>query len=130
LWSATDGKGNSLYSLNQIGKKLGFSKNSICGKAHRLNLPCRPSPIVYSEKPRSVKPTRIRQIATLPPLTCAPVVPQKPVPLLLRSASCMWPSGERPIRFECRDNALPNYSYCEAHCAVAFVNFRIASSII
>ncbi len=32
-------------SASEIGKRLGVSKNSIVGKAHRLNLPSRPSPI-------------------------------------------------------------------------------------
>lgn len=32
-------------SASEIGKRMGVSKNSIVGKAHRLNLPSRPSPI-------------------------------------------------------------------------------------
>lgn len=37
-------------SASEIGKRLGVSKNSIVGKAHRLNLPSRPSPIRQGEE--------------------------------------------------------------------------------
>lgn len=33
------------HSASEIGKRLGVSKNSVVGKAHRLKLPSRPSPI-------------------------------------------------------------------------------------
>lgn len=33
-------------STSKIAKQLGRSKNSVVGKAHRLNLPSRPSPII------------------------------------------------------------------------------------
>ena len=33
------------HSTAEIGRRLGVSKNAIVGKAHRLDLPARPSPI-------------------------------------------------------------------------------------
>ncbi|TDG16227.1 GcrA cell cycle regulator, partial [Paracraurococcus ruber] len=33
------------HSTAEIGRRMGVSKNAIVGKAHRLNLPARPSPI-------------------------------------------------------------------------------------
>jgi len=33
------------HSTAEIGRRLGVTKNAIVGKAHRLDLPARPSPI-------------------------------------------------------------------------------------
>ena len=33
------------HSTAEIGRRMGISKNAVVGKAHRLNLPARPSPI-------------------------------------------------------------------------------------
>ncbi|RKK04304.1 GcrA family cell cycle regulator, partial [Teichococcus wenyumeiae] len=33
------------HSTAEIGRRMGISKNAVVGKAHRLNLPPRPSPI-------------------------------------------------------------------------------------
>ena len=33
------------HSTAEIGRRLGITKNAVVGKAHRLNLPARPSPI-------------------------------------------------------------------------------------
>ena len=45
-------------SISQIGEALGVSRNSIAGKAHRMGLPKRPSPISRSKvkKPKTVAP--------------------------------------------------------------------------
>ncbi len=70
------------HSTAEIGRRMGVSKNSIVGKAHRLDLPKRPDPVrkLSSEGPRrNVPPARLRG-NTLPPLP-APVAyipPPKP----------------------------------------------------
>lgn len=55
-------------STEKIGKAMGLTKNAIVGKAHRLDLPARPSPIRRDPdaKPRE----RIARVtgSTLPPL--------------------------------------------------------------
>ena len=45
-------------SISQIGEALGVSRNDIAGKAHRMGLPKRPSPIsqLKVEKPKVVMP--------------------------------------------------------------------------
>jgi GcrA cell cycle regulator len=40
------------HSTAEIGRRMGVSKNAIVGKAHRLDLPGRPSPIRRSEPVR------------------------------------------------------------------------------
>ena len=40
------------HSTAEIGRRMGISKNAVVGKAHRLNLPARPSPIRRDAPPR------------------------------------------------------------------------------
>ena len=47
-------------STAEIGRRLGVTKNAIVGKAHRLALPCRPSPIRSSTFSKPRKPKRLR----------------------------------------------------------------------
>lgn len=61
------------HSTAEIGRRLGVSKNAVVGKAHRLDLPARPSPIRREGErppPRSSSPRRIAG-PTLPPLSSA-----------------------------------------------------------
>lgn len=64
------------HSTAEIGRRMGVSKNAIIGKAHRLSLPGRPSPIRPDRPPGSPRrrpgPRRIVG-PTLPPLAAGPV---------------------------------------------------------
>ena len=74
------------HSTAEIGRILGVSKNAVVGKAHRLNLPARPSPI---RRDSSSEVPRVRRIArgpTLPPLTATPTPASASTPI------------ERPVR--------------------------------
>ncbi len=51
-------------SASEIGKQLGVSKNAVVGKAHRLKLPSRPSPIKQSDKGTPQKPASPAEAAT------------------------------------------------------------------
>lgn len=65
-------------STAEIGRRLGVSKNAIVGKAHRLDLDARPSPIRRdAAKPAADRPAPYPRTAgpTLPPLASATVVP-------------------------------------------------------
>jgi GcrA cell cycle regulator len=62
----------------EIGRRLGISKNAVVGKAHRLDLQGRPSPIrrdgAQSGPRRAATPRRVHG-PTLPPLTAvAPII--------------------------------------------------------
>jgi GcrA cell cycle regulator len=65
-------------STAEIGRRLGVSKNAVVGKAHRLDLPARPSPIRRDGSgpaaPRRSTPRRVAG-PTLPPLfSTSPIV--------------------------------------------------------
>jgi GcrA cell cycle regulator len=128
LWS--DG-----LSTAEIGRRLSISKNAVVGKAHRLNLPPRPSPIRRAGEgapPRPVAPRRA-QGPTLPPLSAAigaPVPVLRPImqspKQTLRASPCCWPIGEpgRPSFHFCNANSVPGKPYCEPHAAIAYVRVR------
>jgi GcrA cell cycle regulator len=64
------------HSTAEIGRRLGVSKNAIVGKAHRLELDARPSPIRRDAvKPAPDRPSPCLRAAgpTLPPLASATV---------------------------------------------------------
>ncbi|MDE2515173.1 MAG: GcrA cell cycle regulator [Rhodospirillales bacterium] len=122
------------HSTAEIGRRLGVSKNAVVGKAHRLDLPARPSPIRREGAP-GVAPRRVapRRPAgpTLPPLSSAsaalpamaaprPAVaaPQRapapaPAPRIqvvaprpyAREIACCWPIGEP---------GTPSFRFCDA----------------
>lgn len=57
------------HSTAEIGRRLGVSKNAVVGKAHRLDLTARPSPIrPCPDGPRPRPPARRGSAPTLPPL--------------------------------------------------------------
>ena len=79
-------------STAEIGRRLGVSKNAIVGKAHRLELDARPSPIRRESRPASERPVALPRMAgpTLPPLTSTDV--QTVAPPLPR------PTNVQPLR--------------------------------
>jgi GcrA cell cycle regulator len=61
-------------STAEIGRRLNVSKNAVVGKAHRLELPARPSPIrrIEGDRPAARPPAPKRaQGPTLPPLSAS-----------------------------------------------------------
>ena len=115
-------------STAEIGRRLGVSKNAVVGKAHRLDLPARPSPIRRDGSgiaaPRRSAPRRLAGptlpplsstspiavsgggSATLPHMALAPkpvVMPPArvappPAPRYGRIVTCCWPIGEPGTR--------------------------------
>jgi GcrA cell cycle regulator len=71
------------HSTAEIGRRLGVSKNAIVGKAHRLDLDARPSPIRRDViKPAVDRPASYPRMAgpTLPPLASANAPAMLPPP--------------------------------------------------
>tara|TARA_B100001029_G_C14916545_1_gene369543 strand:+ start:264 stop:734 length:471 start_codon:yes stop_codon:yes gene_type:complete len=118
----------------QIGKLLGFTKNAVVGKAHRIGLERRPSPI----RRTAVKPDRKKaRSPVMPKLNFEKKeelvseqrensVFQPVVKNLLNTnvkRGCEWPQGhpdEIDFHF-CGKDRFEDKPYCLDHCAVAYV---------
>ena len=117
----------------QIGKLLGFTKNAVVGKAHRIGLERRPSPI----RRTAVKPDRKKARSPVMPVLnfenkqnetkeIPTKVFQPSVKNLMVTNSkrgCEWPEGhpdESDFHF-CGKERFDDKPYCLEHCAIAYV---------
>ena len=106
--------------ITKIGLELGVSRNAIAGKAHRLGLPKRNSPISKSGEPRKNK--SISNFETSKEL---------PLKILLREVEwsrnrCCWPIGDPklPGFSFCGISIIPGRPYCEEHSNLAYTATR------
>ena len=95
-------------STAEIGRRMGVSKNAVVGKAHRLRLPARPSPIRAGAEPKPRPPRRAARVTlpglqprTMPTkashvtgLRPAPAPWRAPGPMRLGVSRCCWPIGD------------------------------------
>ena len=118
----------------QIGKLLGFTKNAVVGKAHRIGLERRPSPI----RRTAVKPDRKKARSPIVPTlkfedsekepkevpkqqTFQPAIKNFFTSQVKRG--CEWPEGhpdEAEFHF-CNKERFEEKPYCLDHCALAYV---------
>jgi len=95
---------NEGLPTSEIGRKLGTTKNAVVGKAHRMGLNKRQSPIrKKAPKPEEPKIIRLRE---------------------LRAGMCAWPFGEpgKPEFQFCGKPSIPSKPYCLEHCSMAYVS--------
>ena len=117
----------------QIGKLLGFTKNAVVGKAHRIGLERRPSPIRRTavkpdrKKARSPVMPKLNFEEKQPKQTEKDSSPFQPVVKNLFNANikrgCEWPQGhpdETDFHF-CGKDRFEDKPYCLEHYAVAYV---------
>jgi GcrA cell cycle regulator len=113
----------------EIGKAVGVTKNAVVGKAHRLGLPPRPSPIRRSGGGGSGGTGTSTAGRKAPRTMAAKPAPVKPVPQLALSTfgqRCKWPfghPGEANFHF-CGSLALVNKPYCPEHYQKAYLPAR------
>ena len=98
----TDGAGTAL-----IGAELRVSKSAVVGKAHRLGLASRPSPIRAAGQTPVVRPRKRPTLAKLEALE------QPPTPEPVAPRGCQYPRGNRPHWDWCGASVVDGGPYCE-----------------
>jgi GcrA cell cycle regulator len=134
---------------SEIGRKLKVTKNAVVGKAHRLGLPGRQSPIPSKSEKAAPRPAprpaptgaTKAPVAKAPAPVAAPSVVAKPVvkPVArsveekpdtvvrlenLGPGMCAWPIGEpgtEGFHFCGKRPTVPDKPYCLEHCQRAYV---------
>ena len=104
FWKENSARLQELWLLGKTGREiaeeLGCSRNMVLGRAHRMGLPDRPSPIIRKPKPN-------------------PHIPD--IYLGRQERTCEWPSGEpgTDSYSECGKPTHGHAPYCEEHCRKA-----------
>lgn len=138
------------HSTAEIGRRMGMTKNAVVGKAHRLDLPARPTPIrraptgANPARPKTLQRTRgptlptLKSLTTVPDNTTASTTPILPTenapasPVATKRTTidakhpCCWPIGEpgaRGFRF-CDAESMPGKPYCADHAQLAYRKAR------
>ncbi len=126
---------NEGLTTSEIGKRLGISKNAVVGKAHRMHLSARPSPIKRSARPALPRPhmpvprtaVPVSRPTSAKPMTAAPLVRKQPQRVVeLSNQGCRWPighPGEAGFHF-CNERALVGKPYCADHASMAYVKVK------
>lgn len=120
----------------EIAKELGgVTRNAVIGKAHRLKLSNRVSPIQQNKKPVAAPAPAKQQQNNKPSATATPTVKRKPrveipidddrerIPLTdLKAGQCRWPIGDpRDENFGfCGAPSISGLPYCLEHAQIAY----------
>ena len=118
-------------TTGEIGKALGVSKNAVVGKAHRLGLNGRPSPIRRGDEEENVDTAPTEEKKKAVKAVPAKKEQEKQAKKLftvndLTSTSCRWPIGDpkdEDFHF-CGKEALPDKPYCAEHAEIAYVSAK------
>ena len=83
------------HSTAEIGRRMGISKNAVVGKAHRLNLAARPSPIRREEGERPAAEAPRRAQAAVAPAVAEP--PPRPATAPAAARPSPPPRPQQPV---------------------------------
>jgi GcrA cell cycle regulator len=115
----------------------GVTRNAVIGKAHRLGLRGRPSPIRRDENGVAARPAPLPRVSVPAPAAIKAELPPADVPrntpMPAPAASqpkaahggargCSWPMGDpKQAGFHfCGSEAVPGRPYCASHCGMAY----------
>lgn len=132
------------HTAAEIAKQLGgVTRNAVIGKAHRLKLSNRVSPIQQNKKvspktaankneksPKVVEKAKAPRVKKAVSTPAAPVLPEEPIEqrddlyslMELKPRMCRWPCGdpkEEGFGF-CGHNAMAGLPYCPEHAKMAY----------
>ena len=128
-------------TASQIAEQLGegVTRNAVIGKAHRLGLEARPSPVKPAEDSGAAPAASTATVSTGPSVAPhVPATPMAPRPLAkkpvrngktaktslldLNEKVCKWPighPGDSDFHF-CGKASQAGFPYCTEHCLVAY----------
>ncbi len=108
------------HPISKIGELLGVSRNSVAGKAHRIGLPKRTSPISRAKKEQLTDEKNNK-------------ITDENLPLKIKlrrvhwsRTKCCWPEGDpkqNEFKF-CGQDIFPGRPYCDKHSLLAYTNAR------
>ena len=110
-------------SASQIAKELaeGVTRNAVIGKAHRMGLASRPSPVKSDPAKRAAAVKKKAAPKKDPVKTKAPATGKISI-LELTESMCKWPIGHpgEPDFHFCGKPSQPTFPYCANHCVEAY----------
>ena len=108
------------HPISKIGEMLGVSRNSVAGKAHRMGLAKRTSPISLEKKQSETSKIENE-------------ISNKMIPLKIKlrgvqwsRTKCCWPEGDpkqNDFKF-CGKDIFLGRPYCDKHSLLAYTNNR------
>jgi GcrA cell cycle regulator len=124
----------------EIGARLELTKNAVVGKAHRLGLDPRPSPIRPRDptRPPQIRVHRERVISTLAvpssvqSAVAEVITPPAPPPRPRTVYTCCWPighPGHPGFRF-CEAAVEGRVAYCEKHHRRAYAKRSVDAEVV
>lgn len=112
-------------SASQIAKELaeGVTRNAVIGKAHRMGLASRPSPVKADPAKRAAATSKKKAAPTNKKEKVKSTPSSGKVTILdLTESMCKWPIGHpgEPNFHFCGKPSQPTFPYCAAHCVEAY----------
>lgn len=128
------------HTASEIGRRMGLTRNQVIGKAHRLGLASRPSPIRYVDgltfharlQRRRLQRRAQRAQAGLKPVKILKFKKQPPKGLpmwnsqkLSPTKTCQHIAGDPKVDpTMCGQPAVEGRPYCPDHCAACYIVYQ------